>query len=75
MQLYNQVQNLKRSQIVNHGLAKRSDILELKGKDEDRASFMVSHNGKIMTSMPKQSLRIAIKLYKIVEKVMGFLSE
>jgi len=68
-------QNLKRSQIVNDGLARRSDILELKGRDEDRASFKISHNGKIMTSMPKQSERIAIKLYKIMEKVMGFLSK
>ena len=67
-------QNLRKSKIIEEGLARRSNIIEVKGLDEDKASFVVNKSGKIQTSLPKKNEIKAKKLYKIIEKIMDFIS-
>ena len=67
-------QNLKTSTIIDTGLARRSNIAEVRGIDEDRASFIINENGKITTNISTDSSNAASKLYKILEKIFTFLS-
>ncbi len=67
-------QDLKESEMIDRGLVKRSDILEVRGIDEDKTSFLVSKNGKIQSKIPSNSDRAATKLYRILEKIFGLLS-
>ena len=66
-------QNLKSSQVIDEGLARRSDLSEVKGKDEDGASFAINSNGRIIASVPNKDEKKASKFYKIIEKIVGIL--
>lgn len=63
--------NLKESQIVNEGLARRSDIKEVRGVDEDGDIFTINSNGRIISHLPEDSLKRANKLYKMIQKILG----
>ncbi|MBI2631958.1 hypothetical protein HYW75_03070 [Candidatus Pacearchaeota archaeon] len=63
--------NLKESQIVDEGLARRSNIKEVRGVDEDGDTFTIQSNGRIISHLPEDSLKRANKLHKMVQKILG----
>ena len=63
--------DIKKSQIIDQGLAKRSELLEVRGFEGDGASFTVFKSGRINTTLPRDSNRCATKLYKICQKIIG----
>jgi len=63
--------NLKDSHLINEGLAKRSDITEVRGVDEDGDTFTIGANGRIFVHLPDDSRKRANKLYKMIEKILG----
>ena len=71
--LFNSGRNksLKQSQIVEKGLARRSDLKEIRGVDEEGDVFTINSNGRITSHLPKDSIKRANKLYKMVQKILG----
>jgi hypothetical protein len=63
--------NIKESQIVNEGLARRSNIKEIRGLDEEGDTFTINSNGRIDSHLPEDSQKRANKLYKMVQKILG----
>lgn len=63
--------NLKDSEVINTGLARRSYLKEVRGKDEEGDTFTIKDNGSIYVHLPEEFIRKSNKLYKIVEKILG----
>ncbi|MCK9568132.1 hypothetical protein M0R72_04230 [Candidatus Pacearchaeota archaeon] len=63
--------DLKQSQIIDKGLARRSDLKEVRGVDEEGDTFTINSNGKIIYYLPDDSSKRANKLYKMIQKILG----
>jgi hypothetical protein len=63
--------DLKQSQIIDKGLARRSNLKEVRGVDEEGDTFTINSNGRILYYLPEDSSKRANKLYKMVQKILG----